>query len=67
MQYSDEGVQPKTNPRHYSAEVKAEAIRLLTEEQLSAREVGLRLGVSHRQVGRWASLAGLTLAISISA
>ena len=61
MQYSDEDVEPKTNSRHYSAEVKAEALRLLTEEQLSARQVGLRLGVSHRQISHWASLAGMTL------
>ncbi len=44
-------------PKKYSKEFKAEAVRLVLEEEMSHAQVGAELGVSDTSIGRWASQA----------
>jgi transposase len=42
-------------PRKYNPELKAEVIKLLTEERLTQIEVSQRLGIPAGTIGNWAS------------
>jgi len=43
----------------FSRELEAEAVRLMADEGLSAREVGRRLGINRQGPCDWAKSAGL--------
>jgi transposase len=43
--------------KRYTAEFKAEAVRLVEEDKLSAVQVGRDLGVDHSLVSRWVAAA----------